>query len=1280
MTYSHEEAMNASMAYFNQDSLASNVFVGKYALRNEKGELLESNPEQMHRRLAKEFARIEAKYPNPLSEEEIFSYLDQFSMIIPQGSPMAGIGNNYQVMSLGNCFTLPPPHDSYSGICFTDQQQAQIMKRRGGVGYDISPIRPKGQRTENAAGTTDGIGIFMERFSNTCREVAQCLHKDTLILTKNGLKPISEIKEKEDFVWTNDSWVKVEKVLKNTKKLQKLTTKTGKEILCSEDHIFHTSNGEKAVKMLKVGDPITQIVGEGWEGVVNHLIDPNTILPKRLSAIDKGGIKRLYKKENFSGQQIAKKYGIHKTTVYRILKNETYKPTTDIKLPEFIDEKLAYVLGLMYGDGYANQTKGRIEVAMSHDWPLISDKYVKYISDLFNYKTLVYPKSGEKCSVVKLSSKEITNFLSANGILKEKAANINCPKFLFNSEKNVVFAFISGYFDADGCVKYKKKSYDFTSIRKEFLLNIQIILNSFGIASKIHVEKREQKGWHNLYKLTINGTKSQNLFYDLMKESVKVTTTSRWNSKKADWTRTIYQVKDFGTKANKHQYLCNDEQFVSYSLSDVLMSDINKYQPIRLLQDQISSIESFDEKEHEVYDLVLPKEHLFFANGLYPHNSGRRGALLLSCHVKHPEISTFINIKKDKKKVTGANVSVRFSDDFMSAVKSSESYTQQFPVDSTNPKISFKTEAKKVWEEFINASWESAEPGALFWDTVQKLTPSDIYKLFGFQSVGVNPCAELILAAYDSCRLLLINLFGFIKNAFLPNSSFDKETYFKAAVIAQRLMDDLVDLELECIDKILSKIESDPEPDNVKAIEKELWLNIKKVCQNGRRTGTGITAIGDVLAALGIRYGSDESIEKTEELYKELAKATYTSSIIMAKERGAFPVCNVELEKGHPFIERILAELPEDIKEMYYKHGRRNIANTTTAPAGSVSLVARLIPGYFQTTSGIEPCVQPEYTRRKKINQNDKDTKVDFVDEMGDRWTEFKVYHPGFKLWKDITGKTEVKESPYFKATINDVDWKAGVQLQAAAQKWVCHSISKTVNLPKDASKELISEVFLTGWELGCKGLTVYRDGCRDGVLILDDNKINKEETIVSHHAPKRKKELNCDIHHATIQGEKWTIFVGLLGKAPYEVIGGLAKYVSIPKRVKSGKIVKVNGAVVPARYDLHYDYENPEEETVIKDIGNVFENSVQETFTRTISLSLRHGVPVQYIVEQLQKDNGKDSDLFSFNKGMARVLKKYIVDGTKASQKTCEFCGGTELIYKEGCVSCMSCQWSKCG
>lgn len=832
MIYSHEEAMNASMAYFNQDSLASNVFIGKYALRNEKGELLESNPEQMHRRLAKEFARIEAKYPNPLSEEEIFSYLDQFSTIIPQGSPMAGIGNNYQVMSLGNCFTLPPPHDSYSGICFTDQQQAQIMKRRGGVGYDISPIRPKGQRTENAAGTTDGIGIFMERFSNTCREVAQ---------------------------------------------------------------------------------------------------------------------------------------------------------------------------------------------------------------------------------------------------------------------------------------------------------------------------------------------------------------------------------------------------------------------------------------------------------------NGRRGALLLSCHVKHPEISTFINIKKDKKKVTGANVSVRFSDDFMLAVKSSESYTQQFPVDSTNPKISFKTEAKKIWEEFINASWESAEPGALFWDTVQRLTPSDIYKLFGFQSVGVNPCAELILAAYDSCRLLLINLFGFIKDAFLPNASFDKEAYFKAAVVAQRLMDDLVDLELECIDKILSKIESDPEPDNVKAIEKELWLNIKKVCQNGRRTGTGITAIGDVLAALGIRYGSDESIEKTEELYKELAKATYTSSIIMAKERGAFPVCNVELEKGHPFIERILAELPEDIKEMYYKHGRRNIANTTTAPAGSVSLVARLIPGYFQTTSGIEPCVQPEYTRRKKINQNDKDTKVDFVDEMGDRWTEFKVYHPGFKLWKDITGKTEVKESPYFKATINDVDWKAGVQLQAAAQKWVCHSISKTVNLPKDASKELISEVFLTGWELGCKGLTVYRDGCRDGVLILDDNKINKEETIVSHHAPKRKKELNCDIHHATINGEKWTIFVGLLGKIPYEIIGGLAKYVSIPKRVKSGKIVKINGTTVPARYDLHYDYESPEEETVIKDIGNVFENSTQETFTRTLSLSLRHGVPIQYIVEQLQKDNGKDSDLFSFNKGMARVLKKYIVDGTKASQKTCDGCNGTELIYKEGCVSCLVCGWSKC-
>lgn len=817
----YQEAYNRSLEYFNGDELAADVFVTKYALTDSQGDIKELTPDDMHRRMAKEFARIEKKYKHPLDEEIIYDLFKYFNYIIPQGSPMSAIGNDYQIQSVSNCFVIDSAHDSYGGILRTDEEEVQLMKRRAGVGHDsISNIRPKGIATKNAARTTDGIGVFMQRYSNSCREVAQ---------------------------------------------------------------------------------------------------------------------------------------------------------------------------------------------------------------------------------------------------------------------------------------------------------------------------------------------------------------------------------------------------------------------------------------------------------------DGRRGALMLTCNVHHPEIKTFINIKRDKKKVTGANISVKITDEFMNAVINDTSYEQKFPI--YNAKYINTVSAKEIWMNIIESAWESAEPGVLFWDTIKKYTPSDIYKDFGFSSVSTNPCGEIILSPYDSCRLLSLNLYSYVNKPFIKEAKFDWILYNKHVIIAQKLMDDLVDLELEQIDKILNKIKNDPEPEDIKNTEYNLWLKIKSSCEKGRRTGLGITALGDCLAALGIQYGSKESIEMTENIYKQLALGSYTSSILMARDRGKFPICDYKLEKDHIFINNIMLNLDDDIVDIYKKYGRRNIANLTTAPTGTVSIMT-------QTSSGIEPVYNLSYKRRKKINAGEN-VVPDFIDESGDKWSEYNVYHHKLKQWMAITGETDITKSPYHNSTAYDIDWLASVEIQSRAQKWIDHSISKTCNLPKDVTKEQVSELYIKAWQLGCKGFTIYRQGSRDGVLIEEEE--NKNESFIEHSAPKRPKELSCDIHQVSIKGEAWTVFVGKYENKPYEIFGGLSKYISIPKKYKQGKLVKstkkTNGS---SAYDIFYG--EGEDTTKIHDIVDVFENPTHGAFTRTISLSLRHGCPVHYLVEQLQKDD-KESDMYSFSKVMARVLKHYIEDGIKHSKG----CGNPDcksqdsLEYKEGCLTCMSCGWSKC-
>jgi len=653
---------------------------------------------------------------------------------------------------------------------------------------------------------------------------------------------------------------------------------------------------------------------------------------------------------------------------------------------------------------------------------------------------------------------------------------------------------------------------------------------------------------------------------------------------------------------------------------------------------------------------------------------GRRGALMITINCMHPEIMTFIGIKRDRTRVTGANISVKFTDEFMEAVIADEEFTLRWPVTASieDAECVKVVKAKEVWDAFVEAAWDCAEPGALFWDRITEMSPADCYKDLGYETISTNPCAEIPLSKYDSCRLMVVNLIKFVENPYTPKATFDFLKFRKVAGQAQRLMDDLIFLETEAVDKIIAKIRSDNEPDDVKEIELNLWKKIKAATLGGRRTGLGITALGDTLAALGIRYGTDTSIEVTEEIYKTLAIGAYSSSIVLAKERGSFPVYDSKLEEGHKFLNRIWSSLPDDINEMRKKYGRRNIALLTTAPVGSVSCLS-------QTTSGIEPAYLISHVRRKKIVDSNSDVVPDFIDDMGDKWEEFKVYHHGAKKWMEINNKTEIDDTcPYVGATSNDVDWSKSVEVQAAAQRWVCHGISKTCNLPKEAKPELISEVYLKAWELGCKGFTVYRDGSRTGVLISDDAKPEAETKFSENNAPKRPLTLSCDIHQKTIKGEKWTILVGLLDGRPYELLGGLSKFVEIPKKYKHGIIEKHPRKSRASIYDLIMD--SDEDELRIKDVVSAFENPNHSSFTRILSLSLRHGAPINYMVEQLEKGD-RDMDLFSFSKVIGRVLKTYIQDGTRpGGTKDCPECGAPDALhYTEGCVMCSACGHGKC-
>ena len=615
--------------------------------------------------------------------------------------------------------------------------------------------------------------------------------------------------------------------------------------------------------------------------------------------------------------------------------------------------------------------------------------------------------------------------------------------------------------------------------------------------------------------------------------------------------------------------------------------------------------------------------------------NGRRGALMITMDIRHPDIEKFVAMKHDLTKVTGANVSVKISDSFMQAVESNESFNLHFPIGSDNPTHTKEIQAVELWDSIVESATKTAEPGLLMWDNITKFLPAEEYADDGFKTVTTNPCGEIPLSAHDSCRLISINLKSFVSNKFKKNAKFDFVKFSEVAAMAMRLSDDLVELELEKLDTIIDACDT--------VDEKELWKKLKIACANGRRTGLGTHGLADALSCLRLSYDSPKANKTMGKIYETLRNSAYLESARLAEERGSFEVFNWEKERNNEFIKN----LPDNIRTLISQVGRRNISILTNAPTGSVSILS-------QTSSGLEPVFRNKYIRRRKLSHNEKNTEPDYIDDLGDRWVEYAVFHHNAQQW------------------IDQIDWMQRIEAQATIQEFIDHSISSTINLPKGTDPKIVSELYFEGWKRGLKGVTVYVDGSRSGVLVTEED----DQTAFPYHkAPKRPKEMPCTIHHTTIKGEKWTILVGLLQGKPYEVMGGLSTYVEIPKKYTEGVLIKHPRKTMNSVYDLRFG-ENGDEFS-IKDMVKVFDNPNHSAFTRMISLGLRHGASVQYVVEQMQKD--RDSDMFSFAKCVSRVLKYYIKDGTKPGDKNCSACSEETLIYVDGCVSCTACGYSKC-
>jgi len=1294
-TFKYREVREASLKYFNGDELAADVFAGKYALRDLKGNIYELTPSDMHRRLAREFARVEAKYPDPLSEDDIFALLSSWE-VVPQGSPMAALGNDFQYQSLSNCFVVESPHDSYGGIMKTDQEQAQIMKRRGGVGFDISTIRPRGIQTANAARTTDGISVFMERFSNTCREVAQGGRRGALMLTISVHHP-----EIRTFI--------------NIKKDKKKVTGANISIRLTDEFMNAVKEGgnvhlrfpvEKGVQHL-VEEHVDarqlwhEIIEAAWESAEPGLLFWDTVLRRgpadayaafgygststnpclagdtKIATADGRGyvsIKQLAEEGKdvpvYCHQEATGKM------IVRLMRNPRL---TGVNVPVFkvtIEGGHTFKATGNHAMIMRDGTRKRVDELVTGDQLMISKRVERTLVELNassrssnpNHYVIIENDKGSKCEHRmiwehyhgKIPTGHVihhVNFDSKDNRLE----NLQCMGYMEHRELHAA------------------------AIRGENNPIFKIKADPKRFAEYSAKLSAATSGENNPRALDVSNDDIRQHALFLTRELGRRASIKEWyayaKALNLPMSFTGSQRHELGSFYDLSLWAAGELGFEHASI------DVRVQRTLAAAVEQGYDVDVIDGEVHV-------NRTCEWCNEAFTNLWGRREIAFCS----HSCSNLYANRKQGKNEARKASLRA------MHARKADASRVAQLNAFTASR---FELQRDPTFNEWVAkcrqvgcparigtkngfASWPALKEAAANHNhrvvSVEPCGSEDVYNgtvdeehnfCFGGWNVGNNEflqvhsrnCGEITLSPYDSCRLLLVNLSKFVKDPFTSGAKFDFERFHTVVVRAQKLMDDLVDLELEAVDRIINKIDNDPEPEDVKRLERELWMKIRNAAANGRRTGLGITALGDTLAFLGIRYGSEESVRVTEQLYRALALGAYRSTVEMARDRGPFPIFSHKVEAGHEFIEQVMAEDAE-LAELYRKFGRRNIALTTTAPAGSVSILT-------QTTSGCEPAFLLSYKRRKKINPNDQAAHVDFVDAMGDKWQEYTVYHHGFKKWMEATGEEAVDKSPYAGATSNDIDWVKKIDVQAAAQKWICHSISNTTNIPKETTVDVVKDIYMRGWETGCKGVTIYLDGSRDGVLVTEEH--THEGLIVDTHAPRRPKVLPCDIHHARIQGENYVVIVGLMDGRPYEVFAGLQEHVEVPKKApKRGKLTK-NGRNKSGIATYNLSILDNDDEMVFKDIVNLFDNPVHGAFTRTISLAIRHGVPVQYLVEQLKKD--KHSDMTSFSNVIARVLKAYINDGAKVTaEKSCGECGSSNLQYQQGCVTCAGCGWSKCG
>lgn len=1124
--HTYEDALKASEEYFG-NSLSAKVFIDKYALRDKEDNLLESTPRDMHHRIASELARIEkSKFQNPLSYDELISYMEEFSCIIPQGSPCYGIGNKEQYVSLSNCFVVDGPEDSYGGICKTDQELVQISKRRGGIGFDLSKLRPSNTLTNNAARTTSGIGSWMERYSNSIREVGQGGRRGALMLTLSIHHPdiltFATIKNNDKNVTGANISVRLTDEFLNA-----LKDKKDYELRWPVDSL-----NPQIKKKISAEEVWKTIIHSAWFRAEPGLLFWDTILK----------------------ESPADCYDTHKT-----LSTNPCQPGWAKILTENGIRKLSEI---KIGD----------KIWSSEGFRTIKNKWSTGIKKVYKYSTtagvfygtedhkLIVNKNGKK---TKAKSAETINIISGP-----------MPSFVKFDPKIIMDGLVIG----DGSVHKDSNNlvglYIGDNDQDYFVSEISHLIKKHrpGISEKFY--EIETSCSSNEVCLTFNRRVPERYIYSDINTTVS-------------FLRGLYSANGS---------VC-DNRITLKSASKQLIEDV------QLMLSSIGIVSYFTtNKESEIE----------FQNGIYISKQ-----------------SYDLNITFDRNK-------------FIKLIGFIQNYK--------NNKIKINSLSKRKKFDYDIVSKEFFSEEEVFDITIDNNTHT-----YWTQGCNVSNCAELPLSAYDSCRLLVLNLFFFVKNPFTPQANFDFEFFYKMSQIAQRLMDDIVDLEGESIKRIIEKIKLDPEDESLKRTEIELWERIYKATMDGRRTGTGITALGDVLAALNISYGSDESINITEKIYKTLKLGCYRSSVDMAKELGSFPVWDYDKEKNNPFLLRIKSEDAQLYTDMK-KYGRRNISLLTTAPVGSISMLSRLSSDkkLFGTTSGIEPLYLGEFTRRKKGNPGDVNFRTDFIDASGDHWMEFKVYHPGIELWSKLNIDKKKSENPYICAP--NIDWKNRVKLQAAANKHVDHSISSTVNLPNTVTEEEVANIYLEAWKSGVKGITVYRDGCRTGVLI-NKNKIPKTD------APQRPKELECDVHHISVAKQPYFILIGLMDGEPYEVFAG--KNGVVDDKIKKGTVIKHKRGSYKAIF---------EDESELSPI-HAFTTPEEDTITRLISAGLRHGTKIEFIVHQLEKAKG---DLSSFAKSITKALKKYIPDGTEIKGEECPECKA-KLIRSEGCHKCISCSYSKC-